>query len=51
MIQILQYLKDPKLWEFGCNPYCWSCRIYIINIWVVVKIIVPFWVPTILRHL
>ena len=31
MIEILHYLKDPKLWELWYIPYCGSCRISIIN--------------------
>ena len=31
MIQILRYLKDPKLWEFCYIPYYGKCRIYIIS--------------------
>ena len=31
MIQILHYLKDPKLWELWYVPHYGSCRIYIIN--------------------
>ena len=31
MIEILHYLKDPKLWELWYIPYYGSCRIYIIN--------------------
>ena len=31
-IEILQYLKDPKLWElWSIPPYCGKRRIYIIN--------------------
>ena len=29
MIQILDYLKDPKLWELWYIPDYGSCRIYI----------------------
>ena len=37
MIQILHYLKDPKLWELWYIPYYGHCTIYIINheVWVV----------------
>ena len=31
MIDILHYLKDPKLWEFWYSPYTGHCRIYITN--------------------
>ena len=31
MIEILHYLKDPKLWELWYIPYYGSCRIHIIN--------------------
>ena len=31
MIEILHYLKDPKLWELWYTPYYGQCRIYIIN--------------------
>ena len=50
-MMVLHYLKDPKLWELGYIPYYGSCRMYIINIWAVVKIMAPFGVPNIVRHL
>ena len=31
MIQILYYLKDPKLWELWYIPYSQYCRISLIN--------------------
>ena len=31
MIEILHYLKDPKLWKLWYVPYYGKCRIYIIN--------------------
>ena len=31
MVEILHYLKDPKLWEVWYTPYDEQCRIYIIN--------------------
>ena len=31
MIEILHFLKDPKLWEFWYSPYYLQCRIMIIN--------------------
>ena len=31
MIQILHYLKDPKLWELWHIPYLWVMQDYIIN--------------------
>ena len=37
MIEILHYLKDPKLWELWYIPYYGSCRIYIINHRVLLK--------------
>ena len=41
---MIYYLKDPKLWEgIFLNMY--------IYIWVVVKIMVPFWVLIIILHL
>ena len=34
------------------NKYLsWGCQDIYIYIWVVVKIMVPFWVPIIVRHL
>ena len=31
MVEILHYLKDPKLWELWYVPYYGQCRISIIN--------------------
>ena len=31
MIEILHYLKDPKLWELWYIPYYGYCRMYTIN--------------------
>ena len=31
MMQVLQYLTDPRLWELWYTPYYGYCRMYIIN--------------------
>ena len=31
MIEILRYLKDPKLWGLWYMPHYGQCKIYIIN--------------------